>query len=89
MAVAARFLVSGRVQGVSFRAFTQQRAQALGLHGHAHNLPDGRVEVVAEGEAAAVDALGEWLWQGSPASRVAGVVREPAQPAARTRFECG
>jgi acylphosphatase len=87
--VAARFLVSGRVQGVSFRAYTQARAQALGLRGHAHNLPDGRVEVVAEGDAAAIDALAEWLWRGSPASRVADVVREPAQPASRTRFDCG
>lgn len=87
MATAARFLVSGRVQGVSFRAYTQGKARELGLVGVARNLPDGRVEVIAEGAPAAIDALGDWLWQGSPAARVSEVVREPAQPAARTRFD--
>jgi acylphosphatase len=89
MVAAARFLVSGRVQGVSFRAYTQGKARELGLAGHARNLPDGRVEVLAEGAPAALAALAEWLWQGSPAARVSDVVREPAQPAGRTRFDCG
>jgi len=87
MTAAARFLVSGRVQGVSFRAYTQAKARELGLGGHARNLPDGRVEVVAEGAPAAIDALGAWLWQGSPAARVADVAREAVVPAARTRFD--
>jgi acylphosphatase len=86
---AARFLVSGRVQGVAFRAYTQARARELGLAGHARNLADGRVEVLAEGAPDAIDALGAWLWQGSPAARVGDVVREPVEPAARTRFDCG
>ena len=57
-------MVSGRVQGVWFRASTQARAQELGLSGHARNLADGRVEVLACGDLEAVDALCAWLWQG-------------------------
>lgn len=72
---AARFLVSGRVQGVAFRAYTRQQALALGLRGHAVNLPDGRVEVFAAGGADAVDHLGEWLRRGSPLARVDEVQR--------------
>ncbi|MBN6151390.1 acylphosphatase [Xanthomonas sp. AmX2] len=74
---AARFLVSGRVQGVFFRASTRERAQALGLDGYARNLADGRVEVVAAGEAAALETLAQWLQHGPPAARVVQVSREP------------
>ena len=73
---AARFLVSGKVQGVFFRASTRERALDLGLNGRATNLPDGRVDVIAEGTAAALDALEVWLHQGPPAARVESVVRE-------------
>jgi acylphosphatase len=73
---AARFFVSGLVQGVAFRAYARQQALALGLRGHARNLSDGRVEVVAAGEAAAIDALAAWLHRGSPWARVDAVVRE-------------
>ncbi|MCF5925434.1 acylphosphatase, partial [Xanthomonas perforans] len=52
---AARFVVSGVVQGVWYRASTRQRAVALGLVGHARNQADGSVEVVAAGSAAALD----------------------------------
>jgi acylphosphatase len=72
---AARFLVSGKVQGVFFRASTRERALRLGLRGHARNLPDGRVEVVAVGTEAAMDALADWLRQGPPDARVDGVER--------------
>ena len=58
MEIAARFLVSGKVQGVFFRASTCEQARRLGLRGHARNLPDGRVEVVSAGTEEAVDALG-------------------------------
>ena len=68
--IARRCLVSGRVQGVFYRASTRARAEVLGVTGHARNLPDGCVEVLACGEPAAVTALCEWLWQGSPASNV-------------------
>jgi acylphosphatase len=86
---AARFIVSGRVQGVAFRAFTRQRADALGLRGHARNLADGQVEVLVAGPPAAIDALGDWLWTGSPHARVESVQREPATPPAHPGFEIG
>ncbi|TCT23534.1 acylphosphatase [Thermomonas haemolytica] len=73
---AARFHVSGRVQGVSYRAATRAQAQRLGLRGHARNLADGRVEVLAVGAPQALAALERWLWQGPPLARVAEVVRE-------------
>ena len=75
---AARFLVGGRVQGVFFRAGTREQAQRLGLRGHARNLPDGRVEVLAAGEPDAIDALATWLQHGPPRARVDAVQREPA-----------
>lgn len=65
-----RCLVSGRVQGVWFRGSTREQALALGLTGHARNLSDGRVEVLACGDAAALAQLKEWLWQGPPLARV-------------------
>jgi acylphosphatase len=71
-----RFLVSGRVQGVFFRASARTEATRLGIAGSASNLPDGRVEVVAIGPDAALDALERWLWQGPPAANVDGVTRE-------------
>lgn len=71
--IARRCFVSGRVQGVFFRASTRERAQQLGCRGYARNLVDGRVEVLAVGEPAAVDALIEWLWRGPPAAQVADV----------------
>lgn len=70
---AARWLVSGRVQGVGFRWFTQRQAEQLGLAGWARNLPDGRVEVVARGSAGALASLSEWLAQGPPTARVENV----------------
>lgn len=78
--VAARFLVSGRVQGVAFRAYTRAEALALGLRGHARNRADGRVEVLAIGDAAAVERLADWLHTGSPMAQVAAVERGEASP---------
>lgn len=75
---AARFLVSGRVQGVFYRAGTREQAQRLGLRGYARNLPDGRVDVLAVGEDDAIDALERWLHQGPPMAEVARVEREAA-----------
>jgi len=69
---AVRYLVSGKVQGVYFRGSTRQQALRLGLKGWARNLPDGRVEVVAAGDAARLSELAEWLWKGPPTA----VVRE-------------
>jgi acylphosphatase len=70
---ARRCLVTGRVQGVFYRASARARASALGVTGYARNLPDGSVEVLACGEPAAVEALCAWLWQGPPAAEVARV----------------
>lgn len=73
----ARFLVSGKVQGVWFRASTRAQATTLHLRGFARNLPDGSVEVVAMGAAGALDELEAWLRIGPPLARVAQVGREP------------
>jgi acylphosphatase len=79
MDAAARFLVSGVVQGVCFRANTQAQAQRLGVRGHARNLADGRVEVLAVGGADAVEQLAHWLQHGPPHARVDHVQREEAR----------
>jgi len=76
---AARFVVSGKVQGVFFRASARDRAQALGLRGFAKNLPDGRVEVLAAGDDAAIDELAAWLREGPPMARVDDLERLPAR----------
>ena len=68
-----RCVVSGRVQGVFFRASTAHRARELGIRGRARNLADGRVEVIAAGEPAAMRAFMEWLWIGPSAARVTAV----------------
>ena len=65
-----RFVVSGRVQGVWFRASTREQAERLGIRGHALNLPDGSVEVVACGESAALNELATWLRHGPERARV-------------------
>ena len=83
---AARFLVSGRVQGVYYRASTRGQALALGLEGSATNLADGRVEVVAAGPAQALDALEQWLRQGPPAARVDAVERHAHEGAVAPGF---
>ncbi len=72
-----RVWVSGRVQGVAFRAFTRRAAQAAGVEGFVRNLADGRVEAVFEGEAAAVAGLLAWCREGPSGARVERVeVRE-------------
>ena len=71
--ISKKCIVGGRVQGVFYRATTAHRARELGVTGYAKNLPDGRVEVLAVGEASAVEALIEWLWTGSSASKVTSV----------------
>ena len=73
---AARWYVSGRVQGVFFRASAREQALRLGLDGRAVNLADGRVEVVASGTPEALAALEAWLRQGPPRARVDAL--EPA-----------
>lgn len=65
--------VGGRVQGVFYRGAAAQRARELDIAGHAKNLPDGCVEVLACGESEAVEAFIGWLWTGSSASHVTSV----------------
>ncbi len=73
-----RYLVSGRVQGVGYRYFAQREALRLGLAGYAANLADGRVEVLAVGDAPALEELEQALGRGPSAARVTSVVAEPA-----------
>jgi len=70
---AVRCIVHGRVQGVFFRDSTRRMAESLGVHGHAVNLPDGSVEVVARGAGEAVATLKRWLRHGPPRARVDSV----------------
>ena len=79
--VAARFRVTGKVQGVFFRASTRTEALRLGLRGHARNLEDGGVEVLAVGDGAAIDDLAAWLRLGPPHARVDELERMPADVA--------
>jgi acylphosphatase len=81
-----RCIVSGRVQGVFFRASTQRQAQQLGVTGYARNRPDGSVEVLACGDAQAVQQLREWLAVGPPAAKVDRVSCEPVEQAPPGRF---
>jgi len=87
MLICKRCLVSGRVQGVFYRASCAERARALGLTGYARNLPDGGVEVLACGEERAVATLCEWLWQGPPAAKVSDVRITEAAAESPTGFE--
>jgi acylphosphatase len=82
--VGYRFTVSGKVQGVFFRASAAREAARLGIRGHAINLADGRVEVLAIGTAAAVEDLRRWLHRGPPAARVRGVESRPEPEATTT-----
>lgn len=71
--------ISGRVQGVSYRRFAVREARSLGLTGWVRNLPDRRVELVAEGQESALEELVSRCWEGPPLSIVRGidVRREP------------
>ena len=71
--VRARLRVAGLVQGVFFRQGTANEAARLGLAGTVRNLPDGSVEVEAEGSREVVEALVAWCRRGPPAARVEAV----------------
>jgi acylphosphatase len=73
VAAARRFRISGRVQGVGYRAFAARAGRALNLRGGARNLDDGRVEVVATGAVHALDRLEAVLAEGPNLSRVGRV----------------
>jgi len=74
--VAKRVFIEGRVQGVFFRAYTQEAALQFGVTGWVRNLPDRRVEALLEGEEEQVQRMIAWCYKGSPASRVERVIVE-------------
>ena len=74
-----RFVVTGRVQGVFFRASTRDVALELSLRGYAKNLHDGNVEVIACGQVDAIDKLAAWLREGPRMAAVAGVDEEQVE----------
>jgi acylphosphatase len=82
-------VVSGSVQGVGYRAFARRAALELDVRGYARNLPDGRVEVLACGETAALDAFVARLREGPTWSRVTDVSVSAAGCAAQTGFGSG
>jgi acylphosphatase len=78
-------VISGLVQGVSFRAYCQRQAVALGITGWVRNRWDGSVEALFEGPAAAVDAMVRWCHHGPPAAEVTGVEVSDAPPGPPSR----
>ena len=80
MRVARRFVVSGRVQGVGFRYFTQDTARREGVTGWVRNLPDGGVEALVEGEAEAVTRVERALRTGPRGARVDRVYVDDEDP---------
>jgi acylphosphatase len=83
MLAARRFLISGRVQGVGFRYFAEARAHAEGVHGWVRNLPDGRVEVLIEGDLESIERVGAALSRGPMGAEVDDVVVEDVVPSGR------
>ncbi|MBF0145094.1 MAG: acylphosphatase [Magnetococcales bacterium] len=66
-------VITGRVQGVRYRASTQKRARELGVSGWVRNRPDGTVEALVSGPGQPVEALIDWCRQGPPGARVVHV----------------
>jgi acylphosphatase len=83
MRVARRLLISGRVQGVGFRYFIEARANAEGAHGWVRNLPDGRVEVMVEGDQESVDHVEAAARRGPSGATVEDVDVEMRTPSHR------
>jgi len=83
---AYRYYVNGRVQGVGYRYFVLREAEALGISGFARNLPDGRVEVVAEGPGEDLERFEDRLRRGPAFATVTGVERVESAPRGDTGF---
>ncbi len=81
-----RVTVSGRVQGVFFRATCARLARDAGLGGYVRNLPDGRLEAAFEGEELAVDAIVDWCRRGPDLALVDSVEVVPEDPVGDTTF---
>jgi len=86
-AVARHVSVTGRVQGVFFRAWTRDQANELGVTGWVRNCPDGRVDAHVEGDEAAVQQLLERLRRGPPSARVEDVRLWDVEPCDFDDFE--
>jgi len=85
--IRAHVFVSGRVQGVFYRASTREKASEEGVDGWVKNLDDGRVEAVFEGPSEAVDAMVEWCETASRAASVEAVERSDEEPTGIEGFE--
>jgi acylphosphatase len=80
-------MVTGKVQGVFFRKYTEQKALELGITGLVRNLDDGSVYIEAEGPEDQLADFVEWCYEGSPSSRVADVLVEESTPVKFTSFQ--
>ena len=87
MAITRRYTITGEVQGVGFRWAAQGEADRLGLVGRVRNRTDGAVEIVAQGERAAMDSFAHWLEQGPRWAKVRDVDAEPVDPIDADSFE--
>ncbi|MGI0482997.1 acylphosphatase [Geminocystis sp. CENA526] len=70
---AVKIIVSGKVQGVSFRLYTRNKARELGIDGYVYNLENGSVEIIAQGEKSKLNELINWCYSGSPSAIVTDV----------------
>jgi acylphosphatase len=86
MIIARRFLVRGRVQRVGFRYFAEEMARIEGINGFVRNLPDGRVEVLAEGDAESVVRFERAIRRGPTGARVDDIETESLDPAGLVTF---
>jgi acylphosphatase len=86
MIIARRFLVRGRVQRVGFRYFAEEMARLEGINGFVRNLPDGRVEALAEGDAEAVLRFERAIRHGPAGARVEDVETESLEPVGLVTF---
>jgi acylphosphatase len=84
-----RVIVSGRVQGVFFRASARDRAESLGVSGWARNNPDGTVEAVFEGDDERVESMVEWCRRGPRGAFVEDVSVEWEEPRGERGFAVG
>ncbi len=83
-----KILVSGRVQGVYFRMFTQKKAKQIGINGCARNLSDGRVEIIAEADHGSIEKFIKWCHKGPVTARIDHVeIAELHSDEALTSFE--
>lgn len=85
--IAKRIRVTGRVQGVFFRAWTRDEAQTLGIDGWVRNCSDGSVEAQLEGDQEAIEELVDLMREGPPGARVEGVEVEESDPEGLSGFE--